>query len=96
MHKAILAMRRAKMPIMTEKPETEFLAEDVAFHLLLLRASGNTLAENIIANTYRRHQSAVIAEVNDELLPGYTNTVLTPRARARARESAWTPKVSVA
>ena len=29
-----------------------------------------------------RHRSAVIAEVNDELLPGYTNTVLTPRARA--------------
>lgn len=56
MHKAILAMKRAKMPIMTGKPETEFLAEDVAFHLLFLRASGNALAEKIIANTYRRNQ----------------------------------------
>ena len=56
MHKAILAMRRAKMPIMTGKPEADFLAEDVAFHLLFLRASGNALAEKIIANTYRRNQ----------------------------------------
>ena len=56
MHRAIHAMRRAKMPIMTGKPEADFLAEDVAFHLLLLRASGNALAENIIANTYRRNQ----------------------------------------
>ena len=56
MHRAILSMRRAKMPIMTGKPEADFLAEDIAFHLLLLRASKNALAEKIIANTYRRNQ----------------------------------------
>ena len=56
MHAAILAMRRAGMGIMTGQPEERFLAEDLAFHLLLLRVSGNTLAEKIIANTYRRNQ----------------------------------------
>lgn len=56
MHRAILAMRRDGMSIMTGKPEADFLAEDIAFHLLLLHASGNALAEKIIANTYRRNQ----------------------------------------
>ncbi len=56
MHKAIHAMRRAKMTIMTGKPESDFLAADIDFHLLLLRASGNALAEQIIANAYRRNQ----------------------------------------
>ena len=56
MHAAICAMRRAGMDVMTGRPEADFLAEDLAFHLLLLRASGNTLAEKIIANTYRRNQ----------------------------------------
>lgn len=56
MHKAILAMRKAGMLIMTGQPEIEFLTEDLAFHQLLLKASGNTLAEKIIANAYRRNQ----------------------------------------
>ena len=56
MHAAILAMRRAGMDIMTGQPEERFLAEDLAFHLLLLRISGNALAEKIIANAYRRNQ----------------------------------------
>ena len=56
MHNAILAMRKAKMAIMTGQPEADFLAEDLAFHRLLLRVSGNSLAEKIIANTYRKNQ----------------------------------------
>jgi len=56
MHKAILAMRKARMSVMTGKPEADFLREDLAFHLLLLRASKNSLAAKIIANTYRRNQ----------------------------------------
>ena len=56
MHRAILAMRKARMSVMTGQPEADFLAEDLAFHQLLLRASGNSLAEKIIANTYRRNQ----------------------------------------
>jgi DNA-binding GntR family transcriptional regulator len=56
MHSAIKSMRRAKMDVMTGRPESQFIAEDLAFHLLLLRISGNTLAEKIIANTYRRNQ----------------------------------------
>ena len=56
MHKAILAMRKAGMTVMTGQPEADFLAEDLAFHQLLLRASSNALAEKIIANTYRRNQ----------------------------------------
>lgn len=56
MYRAICAMRKAKMAIMTGQPEADFLAADIAFHQLFLRASGNTLAEKIIANTYRRNQ----------------------------------------
>ena len=56
MHKAIVAMRKAGMSVMTGKPEADFLAADIAFHQLLLRVSGNSLAEKIIANTYRRNQ----------------------------------------
>jgi len=56
MHRAIVEMRKAGMAVMTGEPEAEFLAEDIAFHQLLLRASGNALAEKIIANTYRRNQ----------------------------------------
>ena len=56
MYAAIRAMRKAGMEVMTGQPEASFLAEDLAFHLLLLRASGNMLAEKIIANTYRRNQ----------------------------------------
>lgn len=56
MHRAILAMRGSGMSLMTGKTEMEFLSEDLSFHLLLLRASGNSLAEKIIANTYRRNQ----------------------------------------
>lgn len=55
-YRAILNMRKAEMTIMTGKPEADFLTEDLAFHQLLLRASGNSLAEKIIANTYRRNQ----------------------------------------
>lgn len=56
MHAAIAAMRKAKMDIMTGKPESDFLAADILFHLTLLRASGNSLAEKIIVNAYRRNQ----------------------------------------
>lgn len=56
MHAAICAMRKAKMDIMTGKPESDFLAGDIDFHLTLLRASGNSLAEKIIVNAYRRNQ----------------------------------------
>ncbi len=56
MYRAILAMRKAKMSVMTGQPEADFLTEDLAFHQLLLRVSGNALAEKIIANTYRRNQ----------------------------------------
>ncbi|MDD4024889.1 MAG: GntR family transcriptional regulator [Kiritimatiellae bacterium] len=56
MYQAIKAMRKAKMSIMTGQPEVDFLREDLSFHQLLLRVSGNTLAEKIIANTYRRNQ----------------------------------------
>lgn len=56
MHAAIRAMRKAKMDIMTGKPESEFLEADIQFHLTLLRASGNSLAEKIIVNAYRRNQ----------------------------------------
>jgi len=56
MHAAIEAMRRAKMVIMTGKPERDFLQADILFHLTLLRASGNSLAEKIIVNAYRRNQ----------------------------------------
>lgn len=56
MYRAILDMRKAEMTIMTGKPEADFLTEDLAFHQLLLRVSGNSLAEKIIANTYRRNQ----------------------------------------
>ena len=56
MHAAILAMRKAKMDIMTGKPERDFLQADILFHLTLLRASGNSLAEKIIVNAYRRNQ----------------------------------------
>lgn len=56
MHKAILDMRNSGLPLMTGKTESLFLEEDLAFHLRLLRASGNALAEKIIANTYRRNQ----------------------------------------
>ena len=56
MHAAIEAMRKAKMDIMTGKPENDFLKADILFHLTLLRASGNSLAEKIIVNAYRRNQ----------------------------------------
>ncbi len=56
MRRAICAMRRAGMSIMTGPPEASFLAEDLAFHRCLLQASGNALAEKIVANTYRRNQ----------------------------------------
>lgn len=56
MYNAICAMRKAKMSIMTGKPEADFLAADIAFHHLFLKASGNTLAEKFIANAYRRNQ----------------------------------------
>ena len=56
MHAAIVAMRKAKMSVMTGKPERDFLAADIDFHLTLLRASGNSLAEKIIVNAYRRNQ----------------------------------------
>lgn len=56
MHAAIEAMRRARMDIMTGKPESDFLQADILFHLTLLRASGNSLAEKIIVNAYRRNQ----------------------------------------
>jgi len=56
MHKAILAMRKSGMSVMTGQPEADFLTEDLAFHQRLLHASGNALAEKIIANTYRRNQ----------------------------------------
>lgn len=56
MRRAICAMRRAGMSIMTGPPEASFLAEDLAFHRRLLQASGNALAEKIVANTYRRNQ----------------------------------------
>lgn len=56
MHAAIESMRKAKMDIMTGKPESDFLDADILFHLTLLRASGNSLAEKIIVNAYRRNQ----------------------------------------
>ena len=56
MYRAICAMRKAKMSVMTGQPEADFLTEDLAFHRILLRASGNALAEKIVANTYRRNQ----------------------------------------
>lgn len=56
MHAAIVAMRKAKMDIMTGKPEADFLQADIDFHLTLLRASGNSLAEKVIVNAYRRNQ----------------------------------------
>ena len=56
MHAAIEAMRKAKMDIMTGKPEGDFLKSDILFHLTLLRASGNSLAEKIIVNAYRLNQ----------------------------------------
>ena len=56
MHAAIEAMRKARMDIMTGKPESDFLKADILFHLTLLRASGNSLAEKIIVNAYRRNQ----------------------------------------
>lgn len=56
MHAAIVAMRKAKMDIMTGEPEADFLQADIDFHLTLLRASGNSLAEKIIVNAYRRNQ----------------------------------------
>ena len=56
MHEAIQAMRKAEMDIMTGKPESDFLRADIDFHLTLLRASGNALAEKIIVNAYRRNQ----------------------------------------
>ena len=56
MYRAICAMRRAGTPVMTGRAEADFLSADVAFHHVLLRASGNALAEKVIANTYRRNQ----------------------------------------
>ena len=56
MRAAIAAMRKSKMDIMTGKPERDFLQADIDFHLTLLRASGNSLAEKIIVNAYRRNQ----------------------------------------
>lgn len=56
MHASIVAMRKAKMDIMTGTPESDFLQADILFHLTLLRASGNSLAEKIIINAYRRNQ----------------------------------------
>ena len=56
MHAAIESMRKARMDIMTGKPESDFLDADILFHLTLLRASGNSLAEKIIVNAYRRNQ----------------------------------------
>lgn len=56
MRRAICAMRKAKMSVMTGQPEIDFLTEDIAFHRVLLRASGNALAGKIIANAYRRNQ----------------------------------------
>ena len=56
MHAAIESMRKARMDIMTGKPESDFLDADILFHLTLLRACGNSLAEKIIVNAYRRNQ----------------------------------------
>ena len=56
MHAAIESMRKSRMDIMTGKPESDFLDADILFHLTLLRASGNSLAEKIIVNAYRRNQ----------------------------------------
>lgn len=56
MHSAILLMRKERMDIMTGRAEKDFLASDLDFHMRLLRASGNALAEKIIVNAYRRNQ----------------------------------------
>ena len=56
MHAAIESRRKSRMDIMTGKPESDFLDADILFHLTLLRASGNSLAEKIIVNAYRRNQ----------------------------------------
>ena len=52
----IRAFRASGKPILSGKQEQDFLAHDFFFHLQLLKAAGNRLAEKIVTTAYRRNR----------------------------------------
>ena len=52
----IRKFRASGKPVLSGKPEQDFLAHDFFFHLQLLKAAGNRLAEKIVTTAYRRNR----------------------------------------
>jgi len=55
MHEIAVNLRTRKNPILDGRPLVTFLKADLSFHLLLLKAAGNSLAIKIVTNAYQRN-----------------------------------------
>ena len=55
MHTIAMNLRLRRNPILDGKPLVSFLTADLSFHLLLLKAAGNTLALKIVTSAYERN-----------------------------------------
>lgn len=55
-HAIILAFRDSGKSVLSGKQEQAFIAHDFFFHLQLLKAAGNRLAEKIVTTAYRRNR----------------------------------------
>ena len=55
MHGIAVALRTRKNPLLDGRPLVTFLTADLSFHLLLLKAAGNSLAIKIVTNAYQRN-----------------------------------------
>lgn len=55
MHDIALKLRHRENPILDGKPLVTFLKADLSFHLLLLKAAGNSLAIKIVTSAYERN-----------------------------------------
>ena len=55
MYGVAVGLRTPESPILDGRPLVTFLTADLSFHLLLLKAAGNTLAIKIVTNAYQRN-----------------------------------------
>lgn len=55
MHEIAVTLRTRKNPLLDGRPLVTFLTADLSFHLLLLKAAGNSLAIKIVTNAYQRN-----------------------------------------
>lgn len=55
MHGSCLAMRKQKLKVLEGAPLVTFLAADLQFHLILLKAAGNRLAMQVVTSAYQRN-----------------------------------------